>query len=62
MGYLRYRRSRSLGRGYRLTVTNKGPRLGYRKGPISTSEGIGGNYSAVRIMRGLWYVLNGRRR
>jgi hypothetical protein len=52
---LRYQRRRELGRGLFITVGNRGPRIGARRGRLTVSAGATGLSLAVRILRGLSY-------
>jgi hypothetical protein len=57
MGYFQYRRRQSLGGGFYGSMTNAGPRLGYRRGRATVSVGRTGLYAAVRLLRGLSYII-----
>lgn len=51
----RYYRRRSLGGGFNLAITNRGPRLGYRRGRVSVTDGLTGPRFGIQLLRGLWW-------
>lgn len=50
---IRIRQRRSLGNGFNVSISKRGPRVGYRRGRASVSEGTGGSRFGFRLFKGV---------